>query len=278
MNGLAVPKTQAIESVEDLRAFAAQARFPCLIKPMHFREWQHFAPGHPLYNQKIALADTAAELEAQYRLAEQVTPAVVLQEIIEGPDTAKLVYLSCYGRGSKRLGHCIVRELRTDPIYFGSASVCEPIDDPETDALCDAFFRSVGYEGLCELEVKRDTRDGKVKLIEANPRYSVTADAGPYAGVDLGWLHYLDLIGEPVEPVAWNGKHFHHIVLQRDVQCFRSYLKAGLLTWGEILRTYRRAKFFDFDLRDRRLAWETAIFVMKNLFYPLYRRIFGKKN
>jgi predicted ATP-grasp superfamily ATP-dependent carboligase len=230
-----------------------------------------------MLNQKIALAYSANELEEKYRLVESVTPAVVLQEIIEGEDDAKMVYLSCYGRGGKRLGHCLLRELRTAPIHFGSASVVEPISDPETDALCDGFFRSIGYAGLCELELKRDSRDGRVKLIEANPRYSVTADAAPYAGVDLGWLHYLDLIGEPVDPLEWNGRHFHHIVLKRDVNCFRSYLEAGLTTWGGIARTYKSAVFFDFDLRDWRLTSETCVYLLRVLLYPTYRRFFPKR-
>lgn len=278
LNGLPVPKTRFVESIAEVRQFASATQFPCLMKPSHFREWQQFPKGHPLLNQKIALASSPDELEAKYRLVESVTPAVVVQEIIEGPDDAKLVYLSCYGRGGRRLGSCLVRELRTTPIYFGSASVVEPIGDPDTDALCDGFFHSIGYEGLCELELKRDSRDGRIKLIEANPRYSVTADAAPYAGVDLGWLHYLDLIGEPVEPAAWNGRHFHHIVLERDVECFRSYLQAGLTTWSGILKSYKSPKFFDFDLRDWRLTIETGIYVLKALSYPAYRRFFPKRS
>jgi len=276
--GLPVPKTKFVHSIEEVRQFGREARFPCLLKPVHFREWERYPKGHPLLDQKIALACSLDELEANYRLAETVTPAVVVQEIIEGPDDAKLVYLSCYGRGSKRLGSCIVRELRTTPIYFGSASVVVPVSDPETDALCDGFFRAIGYEGICELELKRDIRDGRVKLIEANPRYSVTSDAAPYAGVDLGWLHYLDLIGEQVEPVEWDGRHFHHIVLRRDVACFRSYLDAGLTTWGGLIKSYKSPVFFDFDLRDWRLTAETIIYLLKVLLYPVWRRFFPQRS
>jgi predicted ATP-grasp superfamily ATP-dependent carboligase len=177
-----------------------------------------------------------------------------------------------------RLGACLVRELRTDPIYFGSASVVEPVEDPEVDALCDGFLRRIGYAGLCEIELKRDSRDHCVKLIEANPRYSVTADAAPYAGVDLGWLHYLDLIGQRVEPVQAGKSDFRHIVLRRDFACFRSYRKAGLLSWRELFRSYRRpVAFFDFDLRDWRVTADTAIALFKMLAYPLYRRVFPKR-
>jgi D-aspartate ligase len=276
-NGLPIPRTQFVESAEEIRQFASEAQFPCLVKPLHFRQWEQLPAGHPLLNQKIVLAYSASELEAKYHSVESVTPAVVVQEVIEGPDDAKLVYLSCYGRGGKRLGHCLVRELRTAPIFFGSASVVEPMSDPETNALCDGFFQSIGYAGICELELKRDSRDGRVKLIEANPRYSVTADAAPYAGVDLGWLHYLDLIGEPVDEVAWNGQHFHHIVLRRDVTCFRKYLDARLVTWGDIFRSYKSPEFFDFDLRDWRLTAETIGYLLKVLLHPMYRRLFPKR-
>ena len=94
------------------------------------------------------------------------------------------------------------KELRCDPIGFGPASVTEPVRDEETDGVCDRFLRSIGYAGICEIEMKRDTRDGQVKLIEANPRLSGGGDAAPYAGVDTCWLHYLDLIGVPVTPVV----------------------------------------------------------------------------
>ena len=277
-SGLPTPRTQFVSSLEELRRFGEGARFPCLLKPVHCREWERFPAGHPLLNQKTALALSLADLEAKYRLAEAATPELVVQEVIEGPDDAKLVYLSCYGRDGARLGACLVRELRTDPIYFGSASVVEPVEDLEVDALCDGFLRRIGYAGLCEIELKRDSRDQCVKMIEANPRYSVTADAAPYAGVDLGWLHYLDLIGQRVEPVQAGRIDFRHIVLRRDFACFRSYRKAGLLSWRELIRSYRPpVAFFDFDVRDWRVTADTVVALFKTLAFPLYRRVFPRR-
>jgi predicted ATP-grasp superfamily ATP-dependent carboligase len=233
---------------------------------------------HPLLNSKLALAASKEELLRQYRSVEPYTPEIVVQEVIEGPDTAKLVYMSCYARNGRRLASCIVRQLRTDPIYFGSASVVEPVHDPETDALCDGFLQSIGYAGLCELELKRDSRDGQVKLIEANPRYSVTSDAAPPAGVDIGWLHYLDLIGVEVQPVRQGTADYRHVVLRRDFATIRSYRKAGLLTWRELMRSYRRpVYFFDFDLRDWRVTLATVVELAKLLIGPIYRRFFPRR-
>jgi len=111
-----------------------------------------------------------------------------------------------------------------------------------------------------------------------NPRYSVTADAAPYAGADLGWLHYLDMVGESVEPVEWNGRRFHHIVLRRDVNCFHHYLKARLTTWAGIAKSYRSPVFYDFDPRDWRLALKTSIYILKILAHLALRQIVPQKS
>lgn len=276
--GLPVPRTCFVQSLEETMAFARTARFPVILKPLHFREWKSIAKEHPLFEKKLIVIDSPSELEQQYRLAAGISPDMVIQEMIEGPDSAKLVYLSCYDRTSRRIGYSMLRQVRTDPIYFGSASLVEPVSDPEAAELCDRFLRNLNYVGLCEIELKRDTRDGQVKMIEANPRYSVTADAAPYGGVDLGWLHYLELIGEHIDPVEPDGTYFRHIAMFRDFASFRSYIRDGLLTWGDFLRSYfGPVHFFDFDWRDRRLAFGTLLLVSKLLIAPTIRRIFPRR-
>jgi predicted ATP-grasp superfamily ATP-dependent carboligase len=277
-HGLPVPRTRFVRSVEEMSEFASTAQFPCLFKPLHAREWGRLPAGHPFRGRQLVVVNSGEELLAKYRLVAEINPELVVQEVIEGPDTAKLVYLSCYGSDGRRIGACMVREVRTAPIYFGSASVVEPVVDEEADSLSDGFLKGIGYAGICELELKRDSRDGRVKLIEANPRYSVTADAAPYAGVDLGWLHYLDLIGQPVAMTNPDGRDFRHIVLIRDFSTFRSYLRDGLVTWGGLFRSYRPpVGFFDFDLRDWRVTAATVNQLIRLLIGPPLRRLFPRK-
>jgi D-aspartate ligase len=277
-HGLPVPRTRFVTSLEDIVEFASVARFPCLLKPVHFRDWMRLPPGHPLLDQKIVIANSKEDLAAKYRLAAEASADLVAQEIIEGPDTAKLVYLSCYAKNGVRLGHCMLRQLRTNPKDFGSASMVEPTVDEEADRLCDGFLRGMSYTGICEIELKRDSRDGQVKMIEANPRYSVTADAGTYAGVELGWLHYLDLIdgltGRKAVPVEPRGRDFRHVVLERDSAAIASYRAAGLLTWRSLLHSYRPpVGFFDFDWRDWRVTLPSLDRVIRNLIGPSLRKM-----
>jgi predicted ATP-grasp superfamily ATP-dependent carboligase len=251
--GLPIPRTSYIQSREDLERFIASARFPCLLKPRHEREWQALPEHNKLRGLKLITADTASELLSGYASTEPHRPEVVAQDIIAGGDDAKYCYLSVYGRESRRLGYCVVHELRAYPLLFGSGSIVEPVIDNEIASLCDTFLRGIRYVGICEIEVKRDTRDNIVRMIEANPRFSVTADAAVYAGVDIGWLHYLDLIGQAVDPVEAAHLGFRHVVLWRDLPVLSRYVKRGLLTWKDIWNSYRGPlHFFDFDMHDLR--------------------------
>lgn len=254
-HGLPIPRTAYIQSHAQMEAFVADARFPCLLKPRHQREWESLPPGNRLRGRKLVTSSSPAEMLAHYALAEPFRPEAIAQEIIEGGDDTKSCYLSVYGAGSRLLGSCVVKEFRAYPVSYGSGSLVEPVIDPEIHALCDHFLRAIGYVGICEIEVKRDVRDGKVMLIEANPRFSGTGDAALYTGIEIGWLHYLDLIGpvsgiapEPTRPMRFG---FKHVTLRRDIPSFEGYLQRGVLTWGDIFHSLQGPlEFFDFDLHD----------------------------
>jgi D-aspartate ligase len=257
-HGLPIPGTAYIQTRSEMETFVATARFPCLIKPRHMREWEALPPGNALRGRKLVTSADAAQMLAQYASTEPFRPQVMAQEIIAGGDDAKYCYLSVYGKGGLRLGHCVVREFRAHPIHFGSGSLVEPVVDDEIDGLCDRFLRAIGYAGICEIEVKRDERDGVVRLIEANPRFSGTGDAALYAGVEIGWLHYLDLIGAEPKPMEAARFGFRHVTLRRDIPSLEQYVARGILTWGEIARSYRGPlEFFDFDWHDPRPTAKT---------------------
>jgi predicted ATP-grasp superfamily ATP-dependent carboligase len=271
-HGMPMPRTEFVSSLEEAQAFGLSAVFPCVIKPNHFREWQRFPADHPLSYQKVAVVNDASQLCETYKLASAVTPELIIQELIQGDDSAKSVYLSCYDSQGSRIANAMFRELRCDPMYFGPASVTEPCFDHEVDGICDGFLKSMRYSGLCEIEVKRDTRDGLVKLIEANPRLTGGGDAAPYAGVDLCWVHYLDLIGRTPASVSPSSRHFRHIVLRADARAVPAYLQAGAITWRQVLRSYRGPKaYYDLDWRDWRYSLQTLYVTAGSLVLRLLR-------
>jgi D-aspartate ligase len=249
--GMPMPRTEFVDSVDAVRRFAAASSFPIILKPLHFREWQRVPETHPLYYQKLLIAHDLDELVTGFELASLANPQVVLQEIIQGPDTEKRVYVAHYGSTGERTGFAVFRELRCNPAAFGPATVSESFPDPEAAAVCDRFLRAIGFRGICEIEVKRDVRTGQYLLIEANPRLSGGGDAANHNGVDVAWLHYLDLTGVRHRPLAQEGRRIRHIVIRSDGPAAARYVKAGLLSWREVLAAYRPpVAFFDLDLGD----------------------------
>jgi len=273
-HGFPCPRTEYVQSDRELLEFTSTAQFPCLLKPRHEREWEGLPEGNPMRGRKIIVAQTSEEMLEYYRSVKPHRPEIIAQEIIAGPDTAKYCYLSVYGNDRSRLGYCVVQELRTAPIFFGSACLVTPVVDHEIARLCDEFLRSIDYVGLCEIELKRDVRDDRVRLIEVNPRFSGTGDCSIYAGVEVGWLHYLDLIGQPVSPVEPSRLDFRHFVLRREAVAVPEYFRAGLLTWRELFGSYRgRKEFFDFDLRDWRVTASTLWYCVRLFLVAILRRL-----
>jgi D-aspartate ligase len=249
--GLPSPQAVYVQTVEELEAFCDRARFPVLLKPRSHREWESLPRDNPIRGRKTISASTREELISHYEQVCGLVPEAVAQEEIVGPDSTKYCYLSVYAQAGHRLGACVVQELRAYPILYGCATLVEPVVDEEIDRVCNNFLLSLGFVGLCEIELKRDTRDGRLLLIEVNPRFSGTGDCAKYTGVETGFLHYLDLIGQTPAPMAATKFGFRHVMLVNDLTAFPKCLDQGLIGWREWIRSLSGPiEYFDFDLRD----------------------------
>jgi D-aspartate ligase len=257
--GLPSPRAAYIQSLEDLDHFSREARYPVLLKPRQAREWQALPEGNILRNCKTVSASNREELMANYQNVKAFAPEAVAQEEIVGPDSAKYCYLSVYSTMGQRLGACVVQELRAYPLLYGCATLVRPVVDEEIDAVCNQFLLSLGYIGLCEIELKRDSRDGRILLIEVNPRFSGTGDAAKYTGVETGYTHYLDLVGKTPPPSIATNFDFCHIMLVNDLAAFPKYLEQRQMGWKDWITSLRgRLRYFDFDITDFSNARITA--------------------
>lgn len=258
--GLPSPQSIYVQTVQELEDFCGRARFPVLLKPRTHREWESLPNDNPLRGRKTVSAGTREELISHYGKVSALVPQAVAQEEIVGPDSAKFCYLSVYALAGHRLGGCVVQELRAYPLMYGSATLVEPVVDEEIDRVCNNFLMSLGFVGICEIELKRDSRDGKLLLIEVNPRFSGTGDCARYTGVETGYLHYLDLIGQTPSPVVATKFGFRHVMLVNDLTAFPKYLDQGLMGWMEWVRSLSGpVEFFDFDWRDSSNARTAAL-------------------
>lgn len=191
---------------DQLRSLGEDIAFPCLIKPSRIHEIKHAMNG-----RKGWVARTAKEFATLARKIPCGDYALIVQEIVPGPESEITLYCSYFDRGGEPRQSFTCRKLRQYPPGFGSASLVVSADLAETRELSEGLLRAIGYRGIAATEFKRDPRDGRLKIIEINPRPSLWFSVSTAAGKYLALAAYHDLaetgVAVPDEPqhmrVGW---------------------------------------------------------------------------
>lgn len=196
--GFPIPRTFYPRSRDEALAAAEEVGYPLIVKPsanVGFRQ----AHGRQLFR-----CETAADLEHAYELAAPHEPMV--QELIPGDPTAMYTLGSYLTPEGEPLGLFCGRKLSQTHDYMGSARVGEAVWVDEVVDQGLALLRALGFHGISQVEVMRDPRDGRFKLLEVNPRLWQWHGLAAACGVDLPYIAYRHLIGEPLSPARMSGE------------------------------------------------------------------------
>jgi D-aspartate ligase len=261
------PQTYILESPNELPYVAQEIPYPCIIKPAYSQSWHRPEIEELIGHQKAIRANTPEMLIHWYKKIAPVEPKMVIQEVIPGPDDHLYYVCSCLDRNSRMLGSFAGRKIRVLPIHFGSASFVETVYDPILLELNQKLLSSVKYHGLAGVEFKLDPRDGKYKLIEVNARWGLWDALGAYCGVDLGYIAYLDVIGQKVESVSKYHSGKKWFSSERDILAFLQYRKEGDMNLGNWLGT------LSFRMMHACFAWEDprpSVRLIEKLFHGFF--------
>jgi predicted ATP-grasp superfamily ATP-dependent carboligase len=232
--GVPTPRSWQPATREDIDAIDSEP--PWAIKPA-IKEHFFYAT-----KAKAWRADSHAELrelvEKAWGIAGQ--GQMIVQELIPGDGQQQYAYCALYAAG-RPLATMVARRHRQHPPDFGRASTfVETIEEPEVERLSERVLGKIGYDGLVELEYKRDPRDGSFKLLDFNARTWGYHTLAPAAGVDFPYLLYRHALGLPVEPqraapgIRW-------VRLLTDLPTGYVQIRAGDFSLREYLRTLRSA-------------------------------------
>jgi len=158
------PETWFPKSEKDLTDISVS--YPCLIKP---------AVMHDFYSKtkkKVLVCHSEQELYTQYRKAAKIVPSeeILIQEIIPGGSKNQVSACFLFLKGEKFI-YLTASRMRQHPTDFGNATTyAETIRVKEIIDYAISILKAVNYNGLCEVEFKKDERDGLYKLLEVNPR------------------------------------------------------------------------------------------------------------
>ena len=104
----------------------------------------------------------------------------------------------------------------------GEASVTETFRDREVEKLARETLTQTGLRGAVTIQMLRDLRDGRLMLMEINPRLGGGAVCSCHAGADLPGFILMDMAGLPLSPCDdWKGniricRYFSEVAFDMD--------------------------------------------------------------
>jgi D-aspartate ligase len=186
--GIGFPDYWNINSLDDIEEIADQVNYPAIIKPIHSHLFVK------IFDKKLFQVNNADELREKAALVDSNGLEFMVSELIPGPDTLLSSYYTHIDDDGHSLFKFTKQIIRRMPINFGSGCCHVTKWHPETAERGEHFFRSIGFTGMANIEFKKDLRDGELKIIECNTRYTAAQELVTRSGIDMPYLIYCFLI------------------------------------------------------------------------------------
>jgi D-aspartate ligase len=244
-----IPSAELVEDVVDKTRFQALARehdlpvprsvslepdsgpdiglaFPIVVKPVS-RGRDPWAAVDPA--AKAMRVESQAELEHAWPVVTASALRLIAQEYVPGPE-CRIESYHVYVHGSgERIAEFTGRKIRTWPAEFGTSTAVEIVSLPSVVEVGRAVTEAIGLTGVAKLDFKRGP-DGRLHLLEINPRFNMWHLPGAVAGVNLPALTYADLTGGERPPIASEPAHVRWADVRRDRRA-RSQSLVAWLRW-----------------------------------------------
>lgn len=238
--GCPVPQHWEVKSADDVRRIEDEIDFPVVIKPIHSHVFQRH------FNAKLLVVHDFTELLRRVGEVLACGLEIMLCELVPGPDSLLSSYYTYIDADEQHLFHFTKRIIRRAPVNFGGG--CYHVTEwvPETAEMGRRFFRGIGFRGLGNIEFKRDLRDGQLKVIECNARFTAAQELLVRAGIDIAWILYRHLSGGEVPRIERYRERLRLWYPRDDLDAFRELRARGELSFGEWLASVAHAQVFPF--------------------------------
>jgi D-aspartate ligase len=189
--GFAVPCSRTVSCEPDLDSIG-ELQPPIVIKPA---DKTLVLAG---IVERAVRADTIAQARSAAARMLAQAPSLIVQEWVEGPDTDIFFTLFSCDRNGGLIGIFPGRKLVCSPPAVGSTAVCVAAPEVAEELYRHTrhFIDRVGYRGLGSLEFKRDSRSGRLLIIEPTVgRTDWQEEIAALCGVNLPLLTYRAVTG-----------------------------------------------------------------------------------
>lgn len=247
--GVGVPRRFVLESPDDMDAKleASGVAFPCALKPLH----SHLFARRFGSSTKVIRLPDRAELERVATDLNSLGSKMMVTEIIPGPEDAYVSLYTYLDERSQPLIQFTKRKLRQYPPGFGLGTYHVSTVDADVAGVGLQFCQGIELRGVACVEFKKDARDGRLKLIECNHRFTLAGELLRYSGVNLPVLAYSRLTDAPAPSMNGYRSGVRLWVPRTDAQAFREYRRCQELTAPQWIRSLLHRQHFPvFDVRD----------------------------
>lgn len=244
--GVPVPNFWNVNGFDDVAEITKEARFPVIIKPILSHIFQRNNQG-----RKYIFAKTKQELDQGLDKVLRQGSKVMVCEFVPGPDSLSSSYYTYIDGDGRPLFHFTKKIVRRLPVNQGLATYHITEFLPRTAKLGRKFFKGIGYSGFGNIEFKYDMRDGELKVIECNARFTASQEVLVRSGLDAAYLVYCYLTGRPVPVINSYKEHVRLLSLSRDFAAYRQLRSMNQLsTWGWLKSIAHKQTFPCFSLTD----------------------------
>jgi D-aspartate ligase len=236
--GVPTPKFWVADTREQLEKLEHELVFPLVLKPIHGHRFARKFSG------SYTVAHCFDDLLDAFDTVCCAGIRTFLVEMIPGSDDKLSSYYTYLNENGDNLVDFTKRVIRRYPMNMGGSTYHITDYVPDIQKLALALFRQVGLRGVANAEFKMDERDGKLKLIECNARFTAADCLLVSSGLNLPLLVFNKLTGRsPEAPSSYrSGMRLWKPV--GDFAAFRQLNKMGLLTFSEWVRSIMHPQIF----------------------------------
>ena len=214
--------------------------FPCVVKPITRVGW--FEAKVEEVPHKVFKVESQEELDRKVEVMQAHSRGFLLQEFISGEDDQIYSFHGYFDRSSEPLAWFVGRKVRTYPLDTGRSTCLELVQEPEVAELGLSILRGLGFSGVMKVDFKRDSRSGRLCLLEMNPRFNLWHYLGAVSGVNLPEVAHRYLAGTWSGPPPKYRAGCYWISGSMDVKAISSALRRGRLATGKLLRSWMGRK------------------------------------
>jgi predicted ATP-grasp superfamily ATP-dependent carboligase len=192
-HGVPTPGSAVPATVAELQHDAAKIGFPVVLK--------NNAPWLRLANPAVGSSTLVEDADDLARLATgwSEMPSVLVQQYMPRRYSQDWIAHAYLGEQPASDIAFTGIKWRSWPPYAGVTAIAESVRNEQLAAMTVDFCRAIGYRGIGDLDWRLDTRDGRYRLLDFNPRVGAQFRAFETdAGIDVVRALYLDLTGQRI--------------------------------------------------------------------------------